>query len=91
MLGIVCGPTEQRDALQHGSDLLHGALSQAACVVEAAEAVHPLQEPAPLRLGLPVELLQQLGGHREVTLQEGCKGSSLSGGCPIQKYTGLYS
>ena len=63
-------PTQQWDALQHGRDLLHGTLSQAAFVAEAAEAVHPLQEPSPLRLALPLELLQQLGGHREVTLQE---------------------
>lgn len=33
--------TQQWDSFQHGGDLLHGPLSQAAFVAEAAEAVDP--------------------------------------------------
>lgn len=61
--------TQQWDSLQHGGDLLHGPLTQAAFVAEATEAVDPTQQRASLSLGLSVELLQQLGGYREVALE----------------------
>ena len=61
--------TQEWDDLQHGSDLLQGAVGLAALVGVAAEAVDPAQQPAALRLGFPVELLQQLGGDRKVFLE----------------------
>lgn len=61
--------TEERDGLQHGTDLLHGTLSLAALVAEAAETVDPLQQPAPVRFGFFVKLLQKLRGNWEVFLE----------------------
>lgn len=68
-VGSCCRLTQQRQGLEQAADLLAGPQAGAASVGEAAEAVHPAQEPAVLSLGLTVQLLQQLGGHREAALE----------------------
>lgn len=69
LCGEDCRLTQQRHGLEQAADLFTGPQACAASVGEAAEAVHPAQQPVILRLRLAVQLLQQLGGDGEAVLE----------------------